>query len=104
MPAEPTYAVVWRDRSDRVCAGRAEIDADAVRLRGRRRDGAVAVDLRYPDLAAVRIGRSADERLDGLPTLVLELRDGGRVLVGGVTGAGTLAELADRLAPHAFAA
>ena len=100
MPAEPSYAVVWRDPAERLCAGRADVRPHALSLRGRRHDGAVAVAVGYPTLATVRVGRSDDERLDGVPTLVLALRDGGVVLVASLADAGALIELADRVALH----
>ena len=49
------------------------------------------------EIAAVRIGRTDDERIDGRVALVVELRDGGVVSFTGFQTLGTLHELAERL-------
>ena len=97
MRAQSTYAVVWRERGGQLCAGRLELRPDALRLAGRGGGGSVTRELAYAELCGARIGRSSEERLEGLPALVLTLREGGRLLVGSITGLGALIELTDRL-------
>lgn len=98
-PMKLSYAVVWREAGGPVYTGKLEIAPDAVRLRGSSRDGAVwAERLPYEQLASVRIGRSAEDRLGGERTLVLERSSGSRLHVASLDGLGIVHELADQVA------
>ena len=56
----------------------------------------VELDLSAAELTEVRIGRSAHDRLNGYPTVVLERRDQARVLIAPL-GSNLLHEVADLL-------
>lgn len=95
-PSRRSYAVVWRGPDGVAQPGRLAVADAALRFEGGR--GRLStLTVPYSDLAAVRPARLA-ERLGGRPTLVLERRDGRRpVRLAAVGGAGTVAELLDRL-------
>jgi hypothetical protein len=52
----------------------------------------------YELLSEIRIGRSAVDRIDGRPTLVLASRTGNHYAIASVAQAGVIAEIAERLA------
>ena len=92
-----TYAIVWRNGDEPVEAGKLELRADGIFLEGGNgvRD---VLEIPYEDLAALAIGRTAQDRLEGRPTLVLERRGGSRVAIAGVAQPGVVSELVERLA------
>jgi hypothetical protein len=51
----------------------------------------------YQDLKAFRLSRATGDRLQGRPTLLLDLADGTELKVASVAQPGIVAELADRL-------
>jgi hypothetical protein len=87
-----SYAVVWENGAG-VDSGRLEPGADSLRLVGREHLLAVP----YAGLADVTIARRADERIRGLPVLVLRRRDGGEVRVASLEGAAVLRELMEHV-------
>jgi hypothetical protein len=91
------YAVIFRVAPRTPTAGALVVDEDRLLLEGRSAEGRVELSVPYADLTEVRIGRSADERLNGRPALLLE-REGGQPVQIEPFGAGLLHELADLLA------
>ena len=57
----------------------------------------VTRDIDYGDLAAVRVGRAAGERVDGRPTVILERRHGAPITVATVAQPSVVSEIAERL-------
>lgn len=94
-----TYAVTWEDAGG-VRSGRLELGRRSLALDGGNGEGPVALELPYAGLAGFHLARAPDERLDGRPALVLELRDGGTVKISSVAQPGILAELAERLSEN----
>jgi hypothetical protein len=94
------YAAVWQERDAPVCAGLVEVGPQSLRLAGISTDRRVLErEVAYDDLTGVRIGRAPEERLRGLPVLVLELgAQTPPIEVGTLNGLGTLTELADLVA------
>lgn len=92
-----TYAVTWEEGEGTRRSGRLELGADALHLEGRNGDGAASRKLSYADVSRFRLARSGGERLQGRPTLVLELRGGEVLKIAGVSQPGIVAELSDRL-------
>lgn len=93
------YAGVWREGAGPIYAGLIEVGPERLRLAGISPDTRVgARELEYRDLTGVRVGRAPDERLRGLPVLMLELGAQPTVEVGTLNGLGTLTELAELVA------
>ena len=92
-----TYAVTWEDPEGTRQSGRLELGADALHLEGSNGDGAASRKLSYADVSGFRLARASGERLQGRPTLVLELRGGEVLKIAGVSQPGIVAELSDRL-------
>lgn len=94
-----SYAVVWREAGGPRYAGKLELGPTALRLQGTGPEGRLSVKrLLYEDLSAVKVGRGAEERIDGRPSLVLEQRAGGRIYVVSLDGLGIVHELAGQVA------
>ncbi len=93
-----TYAVTWEEAEGNRRSGRLELGADALHLEGSNGDGAASRELPYTDVSRFRLARSSEERLQGRPTLLLELRGGELLKIAGVSQPGIVAELSDRLA------
>jgi hypothetical protein len=94
----PSYAVKWREPDGHVFLGKLQFEPTALVLEGR--NGGEGTVRRTIDLGAVngfRLGRDADERLDGRPTLVVEQPTGALFVTSTVVHAGVLQEVADRL-------
>jgi hypothetical protein len=94
----PTYAVTWEEPEGTRRSGRLELGTDALHLVGSNGDGAASKDLPYTDMSRFRLARSAEERLQARPTLLLELRGGELLKIAAVSQPGIVAELSDRLA------
>ena len=93
-----TYAVVWRENGDRLGAGRLELGGRSLVLEGStptEREARCVVP--YCELTRVRVERLPEPGRESRRSLVLDCRDGSRVEVTPVGGAGVLHELADRL-------
>jgi hypothetical protein len=93
-----TYAVTWEEPEGTRRSGRLELGADALRLEGSNGDGAASRELPYADVSQLRLARAGGERLQGRPTLLLELEGGEMLKIAGVSQPGIVAELSDRLA------
>lgn len=93
----PSYAVVWLEPPGPVWAGSAVQTPASLVLSGSFGPQRVRREIPYADVAAVSFVRSLEERLNGAPTLQLELRPLGRVFLATVAGAGALRELHDVL-------
>ena len=92
-----TYAVTWEEPEGTRRSGRLELGADALHLDGSNGDGAASTKLPYANVSRFRLARSGAERLQGRPTLLLELRGGQVLKIAGVSQPGIVAELSDRL-------
>jgi hypothetical protein len=89
-----SYGVVWREGERPIVAGKLELLPRGLRLEGR--EG--SQDIPYERLAGVHIGRSAPERLDGRPSVVLERRGAELVTIATVAQSSLIGEIAERLA------
>lgn len=97
MHAGSGYAVIWRNGDGPVVPGVLLLAADAVRLRGGVSGRTVEHAFPYGALSDVRLTHDAAERVQGLPSLLLEVcRD--RFFVAAIGGIGIIAELADLIA------
>jgi hypothetical protein len=85
------YAVLWASAGE-VLAGRLEAGPDGFTLSS----GAGHRSVRFADVQTASIERSAEDRLRGLPALVLRDRFGAAVRVASLDRPGTLHELARR--------
>jgi hypothetical protein len=59
-------------------------------------------EIAYDYLSEIRIGRSAEDRIDGHPSLVLAPRTGETLSIASVAQSGVVAEIAERLAALQF--
>ena len=96
-PVGITYAVTWEEPDGSERAGRLEFGPEALTLEGRNSGLAVTHSFPYAEVRAFRIAIRNGDRLQGRPTLVLELRSGGALRIAGVVQPGIVAELASRL-------
>ena len=96
-----SYAVTWQEPDGSLGTGRLEVGAEALLLDGR--NGApVTRAISYDDISGLRAARS-NERLQGRPTLIVDLDGEGLLRIASVTGPGIVSELAARLASlHPF--
>ncbi len=90
------YAVLW-SRGHAVYAGKAVLEGRSLLLTGVDRSGREASErLELGEVVAVRVSRSAHERLEGRPVLELAVSPGPSLRVACLDGGGTLLELAER--------
>jgi hypothetical protein len=97
-----SYGVVWREGALPLASGKLELLPRAVRLDGMAGSIPTTREIAYDLLSEIRIGRSAGDRIDGRPTLVLAPRSGEPVAIASVAQAGVIAEIAERLAALQF--
>lgn len=90
---QTSYGVVWREADESLAAGKLEIHPGSIHLVGREK----AQDIPYDELAAVRVGRSAAERIDGRPSVVLERKHAEPLTISTVAQANLVGEIVDRL-------
>jgi hypothetical protein len=91
------YAVLWA-RGEAVYAGKAVLEGRFLLLTGVDRSGREVSDrLELGEVAAVRIARGVQERLEGRPIVVLTMSRGPSLRLACLDGGGTLLELAERL-------
>jgi hypothetical protein len=91
---QKSYGVVWQEGDAPAMAGKLELGPQALRLEGRD----LAQEISYDRVTGVHVGRSARERLNGRPSVVLE-RDGATPLtITTVAQSSLVGELAARLA------
>lgn len=93
-----SYAVVWRKGDGPVVPGQLQLLKDAIRLHGGARGSTIEERLPYSRLSAVRLAHRPEERIDGRPSLLLEVASLDRFLVAAIGGFGVVAELADLIA------
>lgn len=89
-----TYGVVWRDGVAPLATGKLELLSGGLRLDGV--EG--AMDISYEDLAGVHVGRTAAERINGRPSVVVERIGHVPVTIGTVAQSSLVGEIAERLA------
>jgi hypothetical protein len=99
-----SYGVVWKEGAKPLARGKLELLSRAIRLEGMTGSEPTTREIAYDYLTEVRIGRSADERIDGHPSLVLEPRTGESLAIASVAQSGVVAEIAERLAALQFEA
>jgi len=92
-----TYGVVWRRGEAPVARGRLELEGSALRLIGTDGRDVVTEEIRYEDLEGVHVGRRADERIHGRPSLVLERPGREALSFTSITEPGVIGELTDRI-------
>ena len=83
-----SYAAVWSD-ADAIDSGRLDVHADRLELHGRERRLIVG----FAQLASLSIARHREERLRGLPVLVLRGSNGADIRIASLEGAGVLQEV-----------
>ena len=93
-----TYGVIWREGEAALSRGKLELLPRSLKLEGRTGTVPVAREIRYDELSALHVGRSSADRLNGHPTLVVELTSGARVVLASVAQSGVVVELIERLA------
>jgi hypothetical protein len=91
------YGVVWQEGSRPLATGMLELRAGDLRFEGLTGSRPAGQTIRYEDLAGVRVGRSSAERIDGRPTVILELRAGVSVTLTTVAQPSLLGEIVERL-------
>ena len=96
--AVPSYAVVWRKDGGPIVTGQLRLEPEGVRLVGAVQGQPEEHLLEFRALARVELGHQADERIQGRPSLLLELRSPERFLISAIGGVGVVNELADRAA------
>ena len=92
-----TYAVSWQEPSGTIGSGRLELGTDALLLVGQNGSSGVTQAFPYRTMVALRIARSTTERLQGRPTLVIDVAGGESLRVVAVGQPGIVTELASRL-------
>jgi hypothetical protein len=88
-----TYAVSWRHGQGDARSGRLELAPDGLSFT----NGSTAETVASGDLRALRVGRTAADRISGRPTIVLEQRFGEPIRIAGVGQAGIISELAEHV-------
>lgn len=97
MGPELSLPVVWSEDGTTLLPGRLELGGGLLRLVGGSHGIERTRELDVREIAATRLGRSADERIGGRLTLVVELHGGGALRIAGFERPGAMRELADRL-------
>lgn len=92
-----TYGIVWRREGSSVARGRLELEGPALRLIGTDGRDVVTEEIRYADLDGVHVGRSAEERIHGRPSLVLERSGREPISFTSIAEPGVIGELTDRI-------
>jgi hypothetical protein len=99
MASRRTYGVVWRVGNCPLARGKLELLAEGLRLEGMAGARPAVREIAYDRLSEIRIGRSALDRIDGHPSLVLTPHAGDEVVsIASVAQPGIVAEIAERLA------
>jgi hypothetical protein len=96
-PGSARYPVVFRSGSGAATSGAVVLGPEHVSFVGGAGEGRVELTVAYSAIVEVRIGRSAEERLDGRPALVLVPTHAPAILVQPL-GLGLLHELTNLLA------
>ena len=93
----PSYAVVWRKDGGPIVPGQLRLEPEGVRLIGAAQGRPEEHLLAYGALAHVRLGHHAAERIQGRPSLFLEVGSPELFVIAAIGGVGVVTELADRL-------
>src|SRR5215210_180134 len=96
--ARMDYGVTWEEGALPPATGKLELLTHELRLEGLANARALCREIPYDELAAVRVGRSAAERINGRPTVVLERRSGAPITIATVAQSGVVGEIVERLA------
>ncbi len=102
-PSSVRYPAVWRLGEGAIVAGEVELGEAGLRLDGRAQTGRSERSASYRAIRRVSVARSAEERLNGRPTLLLDLEEGQALAIMPV-GMGLMAEMAELLADLTAAA
>jgi hypothetical protein len=97
MTVRRTYGVVWRVGNRPLARGKLELLPQCLQLEGMTGSQPATCEIAYDHLSEIRVGRSASERIDGRPSLVLAPRAGDVVSIASVAQPGIVAEIAERL-------
>jgi len=97
---ERSYGVVWREGSRAPVAGKLELLPRAMRLEGLEN----SQDVPYEGVAAIRVGRSASDRINGSPSVVVERRMADTIAIATVAQPSLIGEIAERLVALHFGA
>jgi len=89
-----TYGVVWREGVSPLATGKLELLPRGLRLEGLE----ASQDIPYQGVSGVRVGRTAAERINGRPSVVLERIGHLPVTIGTVAQSSLVGEIAERLA------
>lgn len=89
--------MVWRELEGPAFAGSLTLGPDGIRLDGTSGAFHETRELPLADIVATRIATSRD-RLDGRPTLIIDLSGRRRIQVAAVAGIGVVREIGDALA------
>jgi hypothetical protein len=93
------YGVTWCEDSGPLSSGKAEFLPHALQLEGLRRRMPVVRAVAYTDIAGVRRMKRGDLTVDARPTVILELRSGGRLEIASSVTGRLVGELIVRLTP-----
>jgi len=102
-PSSVRYPAVWGLGEGAIVAGEVELGDAGLRLDGRSQTGRSERSASYRQIRQVRVARSAQERLNGRPTLLLDLAEGQTLAIMPL-GMGLMAEMAELLADLTAAA
>ena len=91
---ERSYGVVWREGSRAPVTGKLELLPRVLHLEGRDESREVP----YDGVAAIRVGRSPSDRINGGPAVVVERRSGDPITIATVAQPSVVGEIAERLA------
>jgi hypothetical protein len=91
---ERTYGVVWREGVAPLATGKLELLPRGLRLEGRDHVQAIS----YDALSGVHVGRTASERINGRPSVVLERMGHVPITIATVAQSSLVGEIAERLA------
>src|SRR5215212_7336707 len=89
-----SYGVVWREGSRAPVTGKLELLPRVLRLEGLDSSR----DVPYEGVAAIRVGRSPSDRINGGPSVMVEQRIGDTIAISTVAQPSMIGEIAERLA------
>lgn len=89
-----SYGVVWREGASPLASGKLELLSRGLRLEGL--DG--AHEIPYQGVSGVRVGRTAAERINGCPSVVVERVGQYPVTIAAVAQPSVVGEIVERLA------
>jgi hypothetical protein len=89
-----TYGVVWREGASPLATGKLELLPDVVHLEGRD----CTQEIPYQGLSGIHVGRTAAERINGHPSVVLERIGRDPVTIAAVAQPSVVGEIVERLA------